>query len=47
LTAALSASYMGTRMIQPYIQYRINKAPGSDPESNHDELVVELHFFFF
>ena len=32
--------------LQPRIQYRINNAPGSDPNLNTAELVFELHLWF-
>ena len=34
------------RVIQPRIQYRINNAPGSEPDLNTTELIVELHLWF-
>jgi hypothetical protein len=32
--------------LQPRIQYRINNAPGSEPNLNTTELVIELHVWF-
>jgi hypothetical protein len=32
--------------LQPRLQYRINNAPGSEPNLNTGELVFELHFWF-
>jgi hypothetical protein len=32
--------------IQPRIQYRINNAPGDEPDLNTTELVFELHLWF-
>lgn len=34
------------KYIQPRIQYRINNGPGSRPELNQDQLVVELHLWW-
>lgn len=33
------------RFIQPRILYRINNAPGDEPDRNTDELWIELHLF--
>ena len=43
---AIGAEPFINRVIQPRIQYRINNGPGSKPEQNRDELVLELHMFF-
>jgi hypothetical protein len=32
--------------LQPRLQYRINNAPGSEPDLNTTELVFELHLWF-
>jgi hypothetical protein len=43
---AIGAEPFINRILQPRIQYRINNGPGNVPESNRDELILELHFFF-
>lgn len=43
---AIGAEPFVNRVIQPRIQYRVNNGPGSQPDLNRDELVLELHLFF-